>query len=154
MLNINFFVTLLFAFLMMNCANASCFDTAGQASGIDPNIIIAIAIVESNLNPNAMHLNKNHSVDIGVMQINSVHQDDLSSMGLSLSDLFEPCKNILFGTWLLKKDILKAQGDIWRGVGFYHSSTPVLRDAYMDKIHQTYLQLASLNLDLKNADAR
>ena len=145
---------MLFPLMIMNGANAFCFDTAGRVFGIDPNIIIAIAIVESNLDPLATHLNKNHSVDIGVMQINSVHQDDLSSVGLSLNDLFEPCKNILFGAWLLKKNIAKAQGDIWRGVGIYHSTTPVLRDAYTDKIRQTFLQITSLNQDLRNATAR
>jgi type IV secretion system protein VirB1 len=39
-----------------------------------------------------------HSVDLGLMQINSQH---LASMGLTLDEVFDPCRNVRAGTAIL-----------------------------------------------------
>jgi type IV secretion system protein VirB1 len=41
---------------------------------------------------------RGHSVDLGLMQINSQH---LGPMGLSLEDAFDPCRNVKVGTTIL-----------------------------------------------------
>ena len=50
---------------------AFCFEKAGSKYQINPDLLRAIAIVESNLNPEAINYNKNGSYDYGLMQINS-----------------------------------------------------------------------------------
>jgi hypothetical protein len=52
--------------------------------------MIRLAKCESTMNPNAYHVNKNGSVDRGLLQINSVHK------GLSNADAFDTEKNIRF----------------------------------------------------------
>jgi type IV secretion system protein VirB1 len=48
---------------------------------------------------------RGHSVDLGLMQINSLH---LAPMRLSLDDVFDPCRNVNAGTTILS--------------GFYHQN--------------------------------
>jgi len=43
-------------------------------------------------------ISQGHSVDLGLMQINSQH---LAPMGLSLDDAFDPCRNVRTGTAIL-----------------------------------------------------
>ena len=52
----------------------ACWDEAGQRYGVSPQLIYAIARVESGLNPQAVnltHRQRTRSYDIGLMQINS-----------------------------------------------------------------------------------
>jgi type IV secretion system protein VirB1 len=43
-------------------------------------------------------ISQGHSVDLGLMQINSCH---LASLHLSLDELFDPCRNVRAGTAIL-----------------------------------------------------
>ncbi|EOZ9391113.1 lytic transglycosylase domain-containing protein [Enterobacter cancerogenus] len=132
---------LIFILLFTKASQATCFELAGEAFKIDWRIIYAIACVESNLNADAINVNKNHSVDVGMMQINTIHQHELATHGIAMNELFDPCKNIIVGTWILKKGIDTAAGDIWKGVGYYHSSTPKFQTSYINKVKQVYYHL-------------
>lgn len=69
--------------LSMNVeSQAFCFSEAAQRYGINEKILIAIAKVESNFNPSAININKNGSVDHGLMQINSQHLNKLAALGI------------------------------------------------------------------------
>lgn len=46
----------------------------------------------------ASFIARGHSVDLGLMQINSLH---LAPMRLSLDDVFDPCRNVQAGTTIL-----------------------------------------------------
>lgn len=124
--------------LLAKGAMGSCFKLAGEEFRIDWRIISAIASVESNFNANAINVNKNNSIDVGIMQINSIHQNELANKGIAMNELLEPCKNVIVGAWILKKSIAKADGDIWKGVGYYHSSTPKLQTSYIKKVKHAY----------------
>jgi type IV secretion system protein VirB1 len=43
-------------------------------------------------------IGQGHSVDLGLMQVNSSH---LAPMGISLEDVFDPCRNVRAGTTIL-----------------------------------------------------
>ena len=43
-------------------------------------------------------ISQGHSIDLGLMQVNSCH---LASMRLSLDELFDPCRNVRAGTTIL-----------------------------------------------------
>ncbi|HEY3591069.1 MAG TPA: lytic transglycosylase domain-containing protein [Buttiauxella sp.] len=124
--------------------DAFCFKLASEEFQIDWRIIYAIATVESNMNATAVNFNRNSSIDIGVMQINSIHQNELASEGISMNELLEPCKNVIAGTWLLKKSINNAAGDVWKGVGYYHSATPEFHNRYIRKVRQAFNKLEHL----------
>jgi soluble lytic murein transglycosylase-like protein len=74
--------------------------------------------------------NTNGTEDIGPMQINSIHLGELYRYGISRQRLqSDGCLNIYIGTWILKREIVKA-GNMWVGVGNYHSHTPALNAKY------------------------
>lgn len=142
-------------------------------SGVDPTTTAAIIKVESGGNPYAIGdnttrksyrfnskeeaiaaanylLNNGHSVDMGLMQINSIH---LKSMNLSLDEVFTPCSNIKIGTSILKgfykkhnnepdKNIVLFKalsayntGSAWRGEGYINRVLKAANSGYRVKLN-------------------
>ena len=95
---------------------------AGQRYGISPNLLMAMALAESGLNAWAWHSNSDGSVDVGVMQINSVWFPLLQRYGIASAMLWHPCYNIHVGAWILAKDI-RRYGYTWEAVGAYNAGT-------------------------------
>lgn len=105
---------------------------------IHPNILWAIAKVESNFNPYAINRNANGSYDIGIMQINSSWIPVLKRYGLSdVKQLWDPCYNIHIGAWVLSQCIEK-HGYTWQAVGCYNAVSPAKKIRYMSKVWQVY----------------
>lgn len=115
---------------------ADCFDAAASYQGVSAYVLRAIAWVESRGNPAAEHRNANGSIDIGELQVNSIHLRELAGFGIDARSLRDECVNIYVAAWHLKKKMLK-YGNTWDAVGAYHSETPKLRDAYVRQVQQT-----------------
>jgi type IV secretion system protein VirB1 len=100
----------------------------GCALGVAPQTIQAIVEVESRGNPLAIHVNggrlprpaldaddaaklaqaaiaAGHSVDLGLMQINSTN---LPRLGWTVEQMFDPCTNIAAGAAILTADYQRA----------------------------------------------
>ena len=88
-------------------ARADCFEAAGTYQGVSPLVLRAIAWVESHGNPNALHRNTNGSLDIGELQINSIHLRELALYGIDENLLRDECVNIYVAAWQLKKQMMK-----------------------------------------------
>lgn len=67
----------------------------------NPKVMIAVFKAESGLNPMAVNINKNGSVDIGVAQINSVHKKDQL-------ELFDVDKNLAVAREIYEKQGIMA----------------------------------------------
>ncbi len=111
-------------------APAYCFKEAGQRYQLSPWLLWAIAKAESRFDPTAINHNRNGTVDVGLMQINSLWTEQLGETWASLHD---PCTNVMVGAWILNQCI-QDYGYTWNAVGCYHSRTPERRDAYALKI--------------------
>lgn len=99
-----------------------CFERAEATYGIHRDLLRAIAQQESGLNPAAINKNANGSVDVGLMQINSLWWPRLTQAGFDTAWLLDPCYNVMFGSWILAQNVAR-HGMTWEAVGAYHSST-------------------------------
>lgn len=131
----------------------SCFHDASQRFQIDHRLLIAIAEVESGMDPTAIGYNKRDgrvlSEDLGLMQINSSWLPTLNSMGIQRKDLLDnPCQNIYVGAWILAKNIA-SNGVNWESVGAYNAgfkdANASFRLKYAKKVYQKYLLLTNTN---------
>ncbi|EIK1335898.1 lytic transglycosylase domain-containing protein [Salmonella enterica] len=127
----------------------SCFAQAAERFQIDHRLLMAIAEVESGMNPKAIGFNKRKgkvvSEDVGLMQINSSWFPTLKAMGISRKDLLEnPCQNIYVGAWILAKNI-SSNGVNWESVGAYNAgfknANAPFRMKYAKKVYAKYLSL-------------
>jgi len=126
-----------------------CFKQAAERYRIDHRLLIAIAQVESSMNPRAIGLNKKNgkivSEDLGMMQINSSWIPKLSQMGITRSVLLDnPCQNIHVGAWILASNI-SSNGVNWESVGAYNAgfknANAEFRMKYARKVYEKYLRL-------------
>lgn len=126
-----------------------CFIQASERFQIDHRLLIAIAEVESSMNPRAIGLNRRGgkvlSEDVGLMQINSSWFPTLARMGITRNDLLEnPCQNVYVGAWILAKNIA-SNGVNWESVGAYNAgfkdANAPFRMKYAKKVYARYLVL-------------
>jgi soluble lytic murein transglycosylase-like protein len=117
-------------------AVADCVLDAAKYHKVNPTILLGIAIVESRMRANATNVNTNGSTDMGMMQINSIHLPELKRYGVKATDLYDGCKNVYTGAWILRKQMDK-YGNSWQAIGAYHSATPSFRDAYALRVRNT-----------------
>ena len=97
------YLIILAIFFNLSYATTNYFEEAGEYYRIDPKILYSIAKIESKFNPNAINRNTNGTVDIGIMQINSVHMKELNKLGFRQEHLFNPKINIFAGAWILRQ---------------------------------------------------
>lgn len=117
-----------------------CFNEAGKMYQVPPMLLQSIAWVESRYDKNAKNHNTNGSVDMGVMQINSLWLDPLSEYGVQRKHLYNACYNISVAAWILRKQINEV-GYNWQAVAHYHSRTPEKGESYARKVARVYFAL-------------
>lgn len=115
-------------------ARADCFEDAAGYQHVNPWVLRAIAWQESRGRADAIHRNRNGTIDYGKMQINSIHLRRLSSYGISKDALMHPCISVYVAAWRLR-EMTNKYGNTWAAVGAYHSETPAERDKYAHAIH-------------------
>lgn len=125
-----FVIVLLFT---SKLATADCFDDAAHRYHVNPWVLRGIAHVESRFNPKAINKNKNGTIDVGMMQTNSIHFNRLSKYGIRPQDLTNACTSIHVAAFMLQEKMNK-YGNTWQAVGAYHSETPHLRQRYAFKV--------------------
>jgi soluble lytic murein transglycosylase-like protein len=137
--------------VMANENRTYCFDDAAKKTGVNRDILVAIAMQESSVSSTAVHKNKNGSEDIGVMQINTdVWLNFIAEAGVSRNDLFKPCVNIHVGALILK-DCIRVFGNTWKAVGAYNvgyklgKTRDLLRYKYMLLVWNKYSMLNNIS---------
>ncbi|GAB5099885.1 MULTISPECIES: lytic transglycosylase domain-containing protein [unclassified Caballeronia] len=120
-----------------------CFELAGAYQGVNPLVLRAVAWRESKGDASAINRNANGSIDVGQLQINSIHFPDLARQGIPHRALADPCVNVFVAAWLLKQKMVK-YGNTWRAIGAYHSESPKHRDAYARSIQSILVSWGEL----------
>jgi soluble lytic murein transglycosylase-like protein len=126
-------------------ARGNCWDEAGAKYAVEPELLQAIAMVESGMRPDAININKNGSRDIGLMQINSIHMPSLQRKGITEQRLLaEPCLAVHVGASILA-EFFTRHGYNWSAVGAYNAGSAANREAlrlrYARKVWRLYQQL-------------
>lgn len=80
-------------------------------------LVLGVIKTESNFNPRAKNINKNGSIDRGIMQINSCHEDLCKQ--LEVTDLYNPYQNVKVGVELLS-NIYKQYPNIHKAMMVYN----------------------------------
>ena len=122
-----------------------CFNQAAAYQGVNPSVLRAVAWFESRGDASAVNRNANGSIDVGQLQINSIHFGDLARQGVPHRALTDPCVNVYVAAWLLKQKMVK-YGNTWRAIGAYHSESPRLRDAYARSIQKILVTWGELQV--------
>lgn len=125
-----------------------CVLQASQVNSIDVNILMSVIHVEGG-RVGVESKNRNGSYDLGIMQINShswipliskvFFSDDIEKAYKVTRD--DACFNISIGAWILKQSIYKEGGNVWEGVGRYHSRTPSIKYRYIKKVRNAYSKI-------------
>ncbi len=121
-------------------ARADCFEHHGTRFGLDPALLRAIALVESGGRPHAVnnsHQARTGSIDVGLMQINTVWLPKLARHGIQAEDLRDPCTSIEIGAWILS-DLVQRLGNTWEAVGAYNAACSELKGAACTRARTTY----------------
>jgi Transglycosylase SLT domain len=115
-------------------AHADCLDAAAAYYHVNGGVVHAIAQVESGMQPHRVNINRNGSVDIGLMQVNSSWLPVLARYGIGKRDLYDGCTNAYVGTWILARNI-RQLGPTWDAVGAYNATSPMKRRAYARRVY-------------------
>lgn len=117
----------------------TCWDAAAAKYNLDPWWLFTIASIESGFDDSGVvRKNTNGSYDVGMMQINTIHKNELKKQGIDIQDVrFNTCQGIHFAAKLLA-DSIKRYGLNIDGIGGYHSNTPHLRQKYGKKALKRY----------------
>ena len=117
----------------MRPLTADCILDAARINGMPAAALFAILATEGGKIGEALS-NKNGSWDMGPFQVNSVHLNELSAMGISPEAVLRDGRvNAYAAAWLLRKEYQRT-GSLWRAIGAYHSRTPHRRDAYIRRV--------------------
>jgi soluble lytic murein transglycosylase-like protein len=143
-------VVLLGLLMGSNRALAYCWADVASRYDIEPELLQAIAAVESGYRADAMnHANRNGTRDIGLMQINSIHLPRLLQLGITEERLLaEPCLSVEVGASILA-GFIQRFGYNWTAVGSYNvgpgtgPERDALRMQYAQKIWARYEELVS-----------
>jgi soluble lytic murein transglycosylase-like protein len=137
---------LLLGLLMSSAqAQAYCWEETARRYDIEPELLQAIAAVESGYSPEVINdANRNGTRDVGLMQINSIHLPRLLKLGITEERLLaEPCLSVEVGASILA-EFIQRFGYNWTAVGAYNAgpgSGPqrdALRMRYAEKIWARY----------------
>lgn len=125
----------------LSMVDADCVIDASKRFKIPVSIILSILDVEGG-EVGVKASNKNGTWDIGPMQINTCHMEELAPFGITKYDLqTNGCLNVQAGTWLLRQLLNRNNGRMLDAVGKYHSYNQPYKGRYQRKIIKAYRQL-------------
>lgn len=120
-----------------------CVEPAAQYHGVNPQILRAILMVESRLNPGVVSRNSNGSIDVGIAGINSIHFKELAKHGIGHNQLLDACVSTYVAAWKVRKKT-ERWGNTWYGVAAYHSETPYFNQRYQVLLHNQLVKSGTI----------
>lgn len=124
----------------LTAVEAECIIDASKRFSVPAALILTILDVEGG-EVGVRAKNNNGTWDMGPMQVNTCHMEELSPFGLTEREIEENgCLNIQVGAWLLKRQMTQT-GNIAEAVGRYHSWREPHKGRYQRKAAIAYKQI-------------
>lgn len=121
----------------------ACWKEAAKYHGVDVWLLYSIAWVESRMNPASVGRNTNGSVDLGMMQINTIWLPELAKYGIQRDQLMDGCTSIYIGAWIMSKNF-KTYGYTWRAIGAYNSGNVSIGYKYAQRVYDTHRRITGM----------
>lgn len=118
----------------------ACFVRETARQGIPQPLMLAVLQTEGGKVGQA-NRNRNGSMDMGPMQINTVQLERLADVTgrheREISSLLthDACSNLAVGAWILR-DSINRSGETWKGVARYHSNNPKYGTPYAWRVYR------------------
>lgn len=116
-----------------------CFVKEADRYSIDPYVLLAVMKTEGG-RPGEMALNRNGTIDLGPMSVNTVWLPSLakhyqtSELALRHRLATDGCANVAAAALILSRKISE-NGGVWEGVANYHSNKPAKQARYLMRVH-------------------
>ena len=113
----------------------ACMALVASIYKLPPRVLPSIHAVEGG-QVSTIHVNADGSQDLGVMQVNTRWLPALSRYTgqpeamVRTALLSRACYNVAAAGLILRTYLDEAGGDLMRGIGYYHSHTPILGSEY------------------------
>lgn len=118
-----------------------CVTSSATTYGINPFVLLAILKVESNARTGVIGKNTDGSEDLGPGQFNTrswakvlIEKYKIPREAL----LHDMCQAVRALGFAVRTEIDAARGDLWEGIGNYHSRTPVHHKKYIRLVYGAY----------------
>ncbi len=116
-----------------------CVRVASRVNGVPPAVLLMLLQVEGG-RLGEVSGNRNGTVDIGPFQVNEIWLPAVARhWGMPEAEAFPIlrdnfCGNADAAAWILRGALADARGDVWEGVGRYHSARSDLQAAYLRRV--------------------
>jgi len=116
-----------------------CVRVASRVNGVPPAVLLMLLQVEGG-RLGEVSGNRNGTVDIGPFQVNEIWLPAVARhWGMPEAEAFPIlrdnfCGNADAAAWILRGALADAHGDVWEGVGRYHSARSDLQAAYLRRV--------------------
>lgn len=125
-----------------------CLMAESQKQQVAPLILLALFKTEGGTLGRASS-NTNGSKDYGPMQINTINLKEIAQWVPPTDIRDNGCVNMGAAAYLLRKCINRHNGDLWKGVGCYHSNTPHLSAGYQQRVYNNLQRIIAGKADIR-----
>ncbi len=126
-----------------------CINAAADMHRLPPAMLVILLNVEGG-SLGRTSSNTNNTVDIGPMQVNQIWIPQVAAhWRATAADTYRAlrdnfCANTEAGAWILRQGLDEAQGDFWKGIGYYHSHDPHHKAVYLQSVLKQVLRLRAV----------
>lgn len=124
--------------------SAKCVNVSARDYEINPFILLSVLKQESGGKTGIVSPNTNGTYDLGPAQFNTSSWAAIFQNKFSISRdalINNMCQAIRAMAYAVRTEIDKAGGDIWKGIGNYHSRTPVHHQKYVKAVYAQYQRI-------------
>lgn len=123
-----------------------CVNSSASAYNVNPLVLLSILKVESNGRIGIVSKNTNDTYDLGPSQFNTKYWAKvlIEKYRIPREALInDMCQAVRALGFAVRTEINQAGGDLWKGIGNYHSRTPEHHVKYVGLVYAAYKQITS-----------